>query len=235
MDALVAAGAVVVVFAASGGIERIRFGSEGADITFAAVFINAIDQPIAAQVAELPFVPLDEAGKGGFADLERMVDREIPVLSFTTGTGFYVPQVIEDYFERLSAESFFRFVALKEDGGGLAFLCEAQPFISFLGSDAYAGRGGAGLERFVEDLETAGILGVADGLGFCTPAAIGIGPEATKSAVLRQMEKEGREWLPVLSADAQFLGVVERSRLTSSVLVDVLARLERDREPASPR
>jgi hypothetical protein len=41
------------------------------------------------------------------------------------------------------------------------------------------------------------------------------------------MEKLDADWLPVVNADGAFSGVVDRSRVTASLILDVAAQLER--------
>jgi hypothetical protein len=43
--------------------------------------------------------------------------------------------------------------------------------------------------------------------------------------VLERMQKAGRDWLPVVTAQGQLDGVVDRSRLTASVILDVTNQL----------
>jgi len=46
-----------------------------------------------------------------------------------------------------------------------------------------------------------------------------------KREVLDRMQKAGRDWLPVVTAQGQLDGVVDRSRLTASIILDVTNQL----------
>ena len=48
---------------------------------------------------------------------------------------------------------------------------------------------------------------------------------ADKRQVLARMEETGRDWLPVIGANGGLEGIVERSRLTASLILDVTDRL----------
>lgn len=49
---------------------------------------------------------------------------------------------------------------------------------------------------------------------------------ADKKTVLEKMENLGLEILPVVSEKGKFLGVVDRSRLTSSLIIDMANKLK---------
>lgn len=46
-----------------------------------------------------------------------------------------------------------------------------------------------------------------------------------KREVLERMQNAGRDWLPVVTAQGQLDGVVDRSRLTASIILDVTNQL----------
>jgi hypothetical protein len=49
---------------------------------------------------------------------------------------------------------------------------------------------------------------------------------ADKHDALERMEKLAADWLPVVDDRGTFAGVVDRSRLTASLILDVTARLK---------
>jgi signal-transduction protein with cAMP-binding, CBS, and nucleotidyltransferase domain len=58
------------------------------------------------------------------------------------------------------------------------------------------------------------------------PAEDAVTKQSDKRDVLTRMEKSGRDWLPVVSANGQLDGIVERSRLTASMILDVTNQLQ---------
>jgi hypothetical protein len=58
------------------------------------------------------------------------------------------------------------------------------------------------------------------------PAAAAVQNRADKSAVLAKMESQNVDVLPVIDDQGRFAGVVNRSRLVASVLVDIAARIK---------
>lgn len=56
-----------------------------------------------------------------------------------------------------------------------------------------------------------------------------VNADADKKRVLEQMEQQDLDWLPVVQQDNgvnHFQGIVERSRLTASLILDVTNQLE---------
>jgi CBS-domain-containing membrane protein len=58
------------------------------------------------------------------------------------------------------------------------------------------------------------------------PTEDAVTKQSDKRDVLTRMEKSGRDWLPVVSANGQLDGIVERSRLTASMILDVTNQLQ---------
>lgn len=238
-DALLALVPAVLTLLVSGYVQKLVVGPDRVEIEVREAFLTAGRSAIAGQVSELPFLALEEAGKGGIEDLEQMVERKVEVLSFVIGTSYYVADVVRAYFERLGNEGFFRFVLFKDVDGRMQFACAAQPLIAMINSDGYA-PAGEGPNRFVDDLERGFIVNWLSSANFCVAADGAVETSSRKGDVLAEMERRDREWLPVTNGEGRFAGVVYRSRLTSSVLVDVLQSLRQetamgpDGRPAAP-
>ena len=65
------------------------------------------------------------------------------------------------------------------------------------------------------------------GIAGFVPADEAVEKSSDKKAVLARMEKSRRDWLPVVNKESKILeGVVDRSRLAASILLDVTKRLE---------
>jgi CBS-domain-containing membrane protein len=56
--------------------------------------------------------------------------------------------------------------------------------------------------------------------------------DVTKRDALARLEEADLDWLPAVSGDGRFAGIIERSRLTASLILDVAAQLETAREEA---
>lgn len=67
------------------------------------------------------------------------------------------------------------------------------------------------------------------------PESESVSDKAEKREVLEKMEKTGREWLPVVRADNGHLGIVDRSRLTASIVLDVTNRAAASQAPTTPQ
>jgi CBS-domain-containing membrane protein len=58
------------------------------------------------------------------------------------------------------------------------------------------------------------------------PSSDAVTKKSDKRDVLDRMEKSGRDWLPVVNAQGQLDGIVDRSRLTASMILDVTNQLK---------
>jgi hypothetical protein len=82
-----------------------------------------------------------------------------------------------------------------------------------------------GFDYLAQLLNDSGGEALADLPGF-VPATAAVHDDTDKRVALQKMEELGADWLPVVEPDGRFNGVVERSRLTASLILDVAQRLE---------
>jgi CBS domain-containing protein len=223
-DATIAAIAVVLLLLIYGRIEKFGVGKEGLTFEIAKqAIIAASEQKIGPQVAALPVESLEVALKAGTAEIPNLVRRQIPALEFILGTNYQVESITKDYLEALTPQPFFRFVVLAETNGKLFGVIEARKLLSDLQNPA----SGLSFASFVQILNRANSddrAQLAKVSGF-VPASAAVRRDDDKREVLERMEKLNADWLPVVKSGDQFDGIVERSRLTASLILDVTNRL----------
>ena len=66
------------------------------------------------------------------------------------------------------------------------------------------------------------------------PAQEAVTQQSDKRDALNRMEKSGRDWLPVVSPQGNLAGIVDRSRLTASMILDVTNQLQASQSQSSP-
>ena len=66
------------------------------------------------------------------------------------------------------------------------------------------------------------------------PASDAVKHQSNKRTVLQEMENSHRDWLPVVSEEGQLDGIVERSRLIASMILDVTNQLQAPQPQSSP-
>jgi CBS-domain-containing membrane protein len=58
------------------------------------------------------------------------------------------------------------------------------------------------------------------------PAADAVTSNTNKRDVLLKMDEKNTDWLPVLTSDGNLQGIVDRSRLLASLIIDIANELE---------
>jgi hypothetical protein len=223
-DAIIAAIAAALALLVSGKLSKVVVGSEGVTIeTAREAILSSTAQPIAEQVKPLPVAPIEQALKGGVAQIPDMVRRRVQGLDFMLGVGGYDPNVLKAYLETLTRYDFFRFVIVLTPDQRLFGMIDARSLLATLEEPT----SGMTFQEFASLLNRANDADrdrLAQLAGF-VPASDAVTKQLEKRDVLDRMEKAGRDWLPVVTAQGQLDGVVDRSRLTASIILDVTNQL----------
>jgi CBS domain-containing protein len=224
-DAAIAIIPVVLVLLATGQIQKLAIGTEGITIeTTREAILKASATSISGQVSPLPVAPIEIAGKGGVGEIPGLIARGVQALEFRLGAGFYVGQAIEEFLKQLTQHPAFRFVVVTNPDGTLFGVMDARKLAQVLALRTV----GIGWNEFADilnrnDAAAFGKLGPATGF---VPRAQAVTKTADKHDALERMEKLAADWLPVVDERGRFAGVVDRSRLTASLILDVTTRLQ---------
>jgi len=223
-DAAIAVIPMLVWLLASGQVSKLVVGTEGITVeTTRMAILEAADRPIENQVAPLPVAPVEIAAKGSLGDIPALVARGIAALEFKLGFGGYVGDVIREYFAALTVSPSFRYVVITNQDGTLFGIMDAHRLGAALGDRS----GPISWENFAQILErndAGGIAKLGEAAGFVA-AGSAVGAMADKRMVLEQMEKLNVDWLPVVDESHKFVGVVDRSRVVASLILEVDTRL----------
>src|SRR5262249_29777059 len=176
-------------------------------------------QPIDQQVAALPVAPVEEALKGGVAEIPSMVHRGLQGLDFLLGAGAYDPHAVQEYLETLTKYPFFRFVILLNPNGSLFGMIDAGKLVTAL-QDRASGQTYSSFATLINRASADDRSELAKLPGFVS-ASVAVTRQSDKRVVLEKMEKLGMDWLPVLKPSGQLEGTVDRARLTASLILDV--------------
>lgn len=224
-DAAIAVIPVVLVLFATGQIQKLAIGAEGITIETARdAILGASATSITAQVSPLPVAPVEIAAKGGMGEIPHLIAQGVQGLNFRLGAGYYAGPAIEEYLRQLTPYPAFRFVILTKADGTLFGVMDARKLQQVVTQRTL----GISWDQFAEIINR-GDTGAFDRLAKLT-GFIGRDQALTKSAdkhdALERMEKLAADWLPVVDERGNFAGVVDRSRLTASLILDVTARLK---------
>ena len=221
-DAIIAAIAATLTLLVSGRVSKVVLGTEGVTLeTAKQAILTASAQSITQQVATLPVAPVEVAQKGGPSELQTLVNRQVQALEFVIGAGGYDAGVIQQYLETLTKYPFFRFVAFLNSDLTLFGLLDGNKLLAQLRSGSPETFGS--FATLVNSRDANARSQIARIPGF-VPASAGVTRQTDKRDALERLEKLGSDWLPVLKDD-KLDGILERSRLTASLILDVTNQL----------
>ncbi|WP_281561476.1 hypothetical protein [Thalassomonas sp. RHCl1] len=208
------------------------------------VIVTAAAAPIDLQVSKIPVTALKADPKSSVREIPRLIASGSQVLSFTLGYRGYHGGAVWMYFNHLLSSPPFKYAVILDEQGALFGLFSARKLTAILNSDnnnelmeKYPLKPFRGLpdenavakwHGFTQAIINTDKAELADVAGF-VELGQAVTPQADKKRVLAQMEQLGLDWLPVVdnqSGVSRFQGIVERSRLTASLILDVARELE---------
>ncbi len=212
---------VVLFLLFTGRIDSLELGFVKID----SAFVEASQTPIAAQVTPmrgLPVTPVRANRKGAVDRIPRLIESKAEALQFRMGHGGYWGPAIHDYLVRLSEHPFLKFIVINKKDGTLWGIVKSHDLMMALdaraerGYDKFAGWLNEGNEEKLTKLPNAILVSQAltDG--------------SDKREALTRMEDWNLDFLPVVDANKKFVGVVDRSRLTASLIIDVTQAMQGD-------
>ena len=182
----------------------------GVELTFAAaVIVHAGKQEIAA--------------RGSPELIPELIKQKVQALDFTLGYGGYKSNAIQAHFTALMPYSFFRYVIFLQSDHSMFGMMEARALAALL-QDPKSGLTYSSFTEAINRGNDADRARLAQLPSF-VPVSESVSDKSQKREVLEQMEKSGREWLPVAGNIGGGLGIVDRSRLTASIVLDVTNQL----------
>ena len=201
----------------------------GVKADLSALWAEAADTKIEEQISSAPNSSVGDvmefvntASKGGVAEIPRLIANKTNALSFTLGMGGYYGRAISEYFDRLYGSSYLRYVIVNNADESLFGIYPAADLIAYLraaGPDAYAQFEGS-LNR--ADPQSQEWLTQLPGF---ISAKSALSANVSKRDALQAMADLEVESLPVVDAGQRFIGTVERSKLTTSLVLAVTDRV----------
>jgi hypothetical protein len=216
---------IVVWLIATGQLRKLSVA--GVELETSEAFIAASSSTIDAQIKTMAPATINDAtelvaavSKGGESTLDTMVANKSTALRFRLGD-YYVGEAIRAYLERLTAASFLKYVIVERQDGGLIGFIPARDLADYLKDrDAY--------ERFASVFQRS----EADALAWFGQMPTywqgnkAVKQGASKRETLAAMEQWQTESLPVINDKNQLVGMVNRSQLSASLMLDIANKLE---------
>ncbi len=216
-DIIVAILPVVVILLVTGKIRSFEFSEGGLKIETAINDAsNSAITPQVAPLAGLPIEPVAMDRKRGVEEIPEMIARKTEGLMFRIGYGEYWGPAIVNYLQRLTQQGFLKYVIIQNEDGTFFGSADARQLAGMLTADNAPFR--------AEQLATWLNRGNRDALqqlpGF-VPSEKAVRVSDDKRRVLQMMEQLNVETLPVIDEKNRYSGIVNRSRLTASLILDV--------------
>ena len=222
-DIVVATLPVLIFLLVSGNIQKLEFGEGGVKIETA--FVKASATEIYAQVTtikDLPMEPTQVRRKGSVIEIPRLLENKTEGLSFQLGhSGYYGPAILE-YLAQLTAQPYLKYIIIQNNDGSFFGMADARQLYAML-SNPYGQVKADELARWLINSNRTAFNKLP---GFIA-AEHAVKPSADKSETLQRMEQLNVDILPVVDEQKIYLGIVNRTRLVSSLILDVAKDLKR--------
>ena len=202
----------------------------GMEFETASVIVDASHQPIESQVIELEGATIDDMvrtvemeSKRGVSRIPELIEKKTEALRFRLGHGGYNGPAIKQYLQSLTAAAHLKYVVINDDEGRLFGFVNAREIMSYFekqGSNSYltfANQLNRPNDRNLDRLRSLP--------GF-VPLDMAVNSEKKKRDVLQMMDEFNIHTLPVVNEENRFLGIVEQSRLSASLLLEIFDKLD---------
>jgi hypothetical protein len=210
---------IVLILLVSGKIESFEFG----DLKVKAALVEASNKEILMQVSPLEGIPvrnLESASKGAVSQIPRLIQNKREALEFRLGHGGYYGPAIQRYFDALNKQSLLKYIIVKNEDGTFFGMYDAGSLLSYFENvDS-----GFSTQDFANWLNRNNKDPLFDLPGFI-PSEDALMQNTNKSAALSAMEAKALDILPVINQEGYLQGIVEQSRLTASLILDVTKQL----------
>ena len=218
-DIVLALLVIVLIMFASGKNESFEFG----DLKVKSAIVEASNKEITEQITTLegiPFHDIQTFSKGAVSNIPQLIKNKTEALEFHFGHGGYYGPAIREYFEALSRQSLLHFIIVNNADRKFFGMYTAADLLGYFSTS----QSGDAYQDFANWLNRQDTASLSNLPGFVS-ATEALSAGANKAEALNAMEIGNLNVLPVLDKDQKFEGVVDRSRLTASLILDVTKQL----------
>lgn len=220
-DIVVAVLPVIVFLLVTGKLQKFEIGESGVKIETA--FVKAQASSITSQVTPLtglPSEPVRIDPKRGTEEIPHLLANKTEGLLFRLGAGGYWGPAIDEYFRVLARQPFLKYVVIENPDESFFGLADARELMKLLQAE----RPPYTASDLADWLNGGNKDALAQLPGFIA-ATQALNKKTDKGSALRKMEAMNVDILPVIDDKRHFAGIVNRSRLTASLLIDMSENL----------
>lgn len=147
--------------------------------------------------------------KGGIRKIEEFKQNRVAALTLEIGKkGYYLNHAIEEYLRELTPYSFFKYVLFKNKSGEFHGIISGIKLLEELQTN------NIDLVQHIESGNISQIPGLSE---------ISVQSGTSKQRALQLMDSNGLSELPVVNEFQSFIGVIERNKITSSIVVQLVS------------
>lgn len=222
-DIVVAVIPVIVFLLVTGKLQKFEIGESGVKIETA--FVKASTSAITSQVTPLtglPSEPIEIHAKAGVREIPRLIEQRTEGLLFRLGYGGYYGPAIKEYLLQLTKEPFLNYLIMEKPDKTFFGMANARELNALFETQHPP----YNANDFAEWLNRGNIEALSRLPGFIS-LQNALSKKSDKRQALQKMEKLNMDTLPVVEENQRFVGIVNRSRLTASLLIDVSNNLEK--------
>ena len=215
---------------ASGKLQNLDMFGVKAD--FSQLWATAVETQIEYQVSTLPVAPLDDlietiapGPKVGVNEIPRLIEAGTEALSFRLQMGGYYGPAIQSYFDQLFSQSNLRFVVINNPDGTLFGVYVSADIIGYLRS-----LGDEGYVDFARNINAGddAAKNWLTGLPGFVSISSAVTAATSKRTALQEMQSLDLVSLPVIDSDNRYVGVVDSTRITASLILEVTENIQQD-------
>lgn len=147
--------------------------------------------------------------KGGLGKIESFKRNRVAAITLELGKQrYYLNSAIETYLEELTPLSFFKYVIFKDKSGEFRGIISTTKLLEEMSS------GNIDLVKLIESNDISSVRSIS---------TISVPSGSSKQKSLQLMDSHGLSELPVVDEFNSFVGVVERSKITSSIVAQLVS------------
>jgi len=212
-DIILALLPIVIFLLLSDKIKSLQFG----DLKIETAFKNAQNKNIEKQISEIQFKTLTSFNKGTLFELDEKLKSKPEALKFIVGYPNYDYYVVEEYLRRLSSST-VKYIVFESAGHEFIAMITLYDLNNQLLDDV--SQTSNKIRAFTDFLTTNNINALKSLRGILTYEN-SANETTLKKEALKKMQVANSSFIPVTDNNRKLLGIIEDSKLTSSLLLDI--------------
>jgi hypothetical protein len=220
---------IVIYLLVTGQIESLKYGG----LELKTAFVKATEKTISSQVtpiktleSALPRRDIEMSPKQGIEVIPSLVQENVEGLQFRLGHGGYAGFAIIEYLTILTnKDPFFHYIIINNPDGTFEGMSNGPALYKLLSGN----RPPFSANDVATWLNISNKQSLRRLPGFISAQDAVEEKTTEKSKALERMEEKNVDTLPVIDKARRFVGVVDRSRLTASLIIDVAQQLNKNK------